>query len=194
MERVRDASFPELRNTEIQVRILKSNSDFFRSRLRFPDFFLRRKIRYVIKVNPEIFQLEAPEEGLEAIMAHELSHVAYLQKKKRLELLGMARLISGRFTSNFERRTDLEAISRGYGEGLESFRLWLYPHIPQAKLNEKRLNYFSPVEIAALLSKVRACPELLEYWLRHPPRNLPEIEKQPLDCQNLLPMSGISRR
>jgi hypothetical protein len=194
IEQVRTASFPELSTTEIQVRILESKSDFFRSRLRLPDFFLRGKIRYVIKVNPEVFELQAPEEGLKAIMAHELGHVAYLKKKKRIQLLGMARLVSERFTADFERRTDLEAVSRGYGEGLKVFRQWLYQHIPEAKLREKKQNYFSPAEIETLLSKIQACPELLEYWLKHPPRNLLEIENQPQACQNLSPMTGRSRR
>jgi len=185
MEQVRETSYAELRTADIQVRILKNESDFFRTRLRLPDFFLRRKIRYVIKVNPEVFEGQAPEEGLKAIMAHELAHVAYLKKKKRLQLLGTARLVSAKFAAGFERRTDLEAISRGYGEGLKAYREWLYHHVPEQKLKEKKQNYFSPAEIEALTSKTRECRKLFEYWSRKPPRDLREIEKTPGEAAGL---------
>ena len=185
MEQVREASYAELGTVEIQVRILKNESDFFRTRLRLPDFLLRRKIRYVIKVNPEVFERQAPEEGLKAIMAHELAHVACLKKKKRVQLLGMARLVSAKFAAGFERRTDLEAISRGYGQGLKAYREWLYHHIPEQKLKEKKQNYFSPEEIEAITSKTRECPKLLEYWSRKPPRDLQEIEKPPGEAVRL---------
>jgi hypothetical protein len=197
MEEVQAASFPELSATEIQVRLLESQSDFFRTRLRFPDFFLRAKIRFVVEVNPKVFELEAPQEGLQAIMAHELGHVAYLKKRKRLQLLAMVRLVSERFAASFERRTDLEAIARGYGEGLRAYRQWLYAHVSGKKLKEKQQNYFSPAEIEVLMFKIRGCPDLIEYWYRNPPRNLQEIETNPPKvrcCQNQLPINGISRR
>jgi hypothetical protein len=57
------------------------------------------------------------------------------------------------------------------------YRLWLYRHVPQNKLEEKRRNYFSPVEIDTILSKIHSRPELLDRWLRDVPRNLKEIEK-----------------
>jgi hypothetical protein len=121
------------------------------------------RMRYLVSVNPRAFELQPPEAGLRAIVAHELAHVAYLKKRSRVRLLGLARLTSKRFTAKFERQADLTAISRGYGEGLKEYRRWLYKNVPNSKLAEKRRNYFSPDEIDAILSASRARPELFEF-------------------------------
>jgi len=162
------------------VRSFKSASDFFRARPRIPDFFVKKDLRYVILVNPRAYELEVPEDGVEAILAHELSHVVYLKKRNRLRHLALLRLLSGSFVRDFERRTDLEAISRGYGEGLKVYRDWLYQHIPQENLAEKRRDYLSSEEIDAILLRVRQCPQLLNSWLKKPPRNLQEVHRQPI--------------
>ena len=180
VERIRTSSYPELQTTQIQVRSFKSASDFFRARPRIPDFFVKKNLRYVVLVNPRAYELEVPEDGVEAIIAHELSHVAYLKKRNRLRLLTMVRLLSKSFAANFERRTDLDAISRGFGEGLKVYRHWLYQHIPQQSLAEKRRNYLSSEEIDAILLRIRQCPQLLDSWLKKPPRNLQEVQRQPI--------------
>lgn len=176
IERIRAASYPELSAAQIQVRPFESASDFFRARPRIPDFFIKKKLRYVIQVNPRAYALQVPEDGVEAIMAHELGHVAYVKKRNRLRLLAMVRLLSEGFVRDLERRTDLEAISRGYAEGLKAYRQWLYQHIPQKSLAEKRRNYFWPEEIDSILLRIRQCPQLLNSWLKKPPRNLQEIQ------------------
>lgn len=179
LEQIQSTSYPELNTTQIQIRIMNNEVDFFRARLRFPDFFFKSRIRYVIRVNPKIFELQAPEAGLRAIMAHELAHVAYLKKENRLQLLGMVRLTSRSFAVRFERRTDLEAISRGYAEGLKTYRQWLYQHVSGTKLKEKQQTYFSPTEIEVLASVIDTCPGLLQFWMKNPPLNLKEIEEEP---------------
>jgi hypothetical protein len=178
IERIRTCSYPELQTTQIQARPFKSASDFFRVRPRIPDFFMKKNLRYVILANPRAYELKVPEDGVEAIIAHELSHVAYLKKRNRLRLLTMVRLLSKSFAANFERRTDLDAISRGYGEGLKVYRHWLYQHISQKSLAEKRRNYLSSEEIDAISLRIRQCPQLLDFWLKKPPRNLPEVIRQ----------------
>jgi hypothetical protein len=172
------SSYPELETTQIQARPFKSSADFFRTRPRIPDFFVKKNLRYVVLVNPRAYELKVPEDGVEAIIAHELSHIAYLKKRNRLRLLSMVRLLSESFAANFERRTDLEAISRGYGEGLRVYRNWLYQHIPQKSLAEKRRDYLSSEEIDAILLRIRRCPQLLDSWLKKPPRNLQEVHRQ----------------
>jgi hypothetical protein len=179
LEQVRSTSYPELSSTQIQIRNMNNEADFFRARLRFPDFFFRSTIRYVIRVDPRVFELQAPEAGVRAIMAHELGHVAYLKKRNRLQLLGMVALISNRFATRFERRTDLEAISRGYAEGLKAYRQWLYQNVPATKLKEKQQRYFSPTEIEMLVSEMGKCPGLLQFWTKNPRLNLKEIEEEP---------------
>ncbi len=172
------ASYPELRGVEIQLRLFHDDTDFFRTRFGIPQFLFGRRLSYLIQVNPKVCSLQAPEAGVRAILAHELSHVLYLKTRNRARHLGLARLISKGFTARFERLTDLQAISRGYGEGLKEYRQWLYQHVPHQKLPEKMRNYFSPEEIDAILSLSREQPEKLTYWLKRVPRNLQEIRKQ----------------
>jgi hypothetical protein len=132
-------------------------------------------MRYLVFVNPRAYELQAPEAGVRAIIAHELAHVAYFKKRNRLRLLGLVRLTSKQFTARFERWADLKAISLGYGEGLKEYRRWLYSNVPASKLAEKQRNYFSPEEIDAILSASRNRPELIGYWLKHVPLNLNQI-------------------
>ncbi|MCI0388036.1 MAG: hypothetical protein MOB07_04615 [Acidobacteria bacterium] len=171
------ASYPELRDMEIQIRLFEGKSDFFRTRFDIPQFLFGGKMRYIISVNPRVFEWQAPEAGVRAIVAHELAHILYFEQQNRMRHFSLVRLALTKFTARFERRTDLEAISRGYGIGLKEYRHWLYQHIPQKKLLEKRRNYFSPDEIDAILSISRQRPELLDYWRKHTPRNIQDISQ-----------------
>ncbi len=176
VERVRAASFPELGRLDIRVKTLKSDSDFFHARFAFHQFFFFERMSYLITVNPAVFKLQAPPDGLDAITAHELSHVLYYSSRRRLRLLGLVRLASENSNARFERGADLEAISRGYGEGLKEYREWLYYNVPTKALQEKKRNYFTPPEIDALLFRIHNQPALLGSWLKKPPLNLQEIE------------------
>jgi hypothetical protein len=168
------ASYPELNGTTIQIKLFESKSDYFKARFGIPQFFVGR-MRYLIFVNPRVFDRGAPDAGVRAILAHELGHVLYFKTRNRLKLLGLVRLASTASTQRFERWADLQAISRGYGEGLKEYRQWVYQNIPASKLEAKRLNYFSPEEIDAILLASRARPDLLGYWLKHVPLNLDQI-------------------
>ena len=77
----------------------------------------------------------------------------------------------------FERGADLEAIHRGFGDGLKTYRTWVYAHIPPGKLQQKLRNYFSPEEITAIQVKLREQPDLFQYWSLHVPTNLQEIQR-----------------
>jgi hypothetical protein len=178
VDEVIKASYPELAKTNIQVRAFNDDADYFRTIFSFNRFLLGRKMQYVIRVNPRLFELAAPEAGIRAIIAHELAHVFDFQGKNRVKLLGLVRLASKKSTARFERRTDLQAISRGYGEGLKTYRLWLYQHVPAKKLTEKKRNYFSPEEIDAIEAKLKANPSRLSYWFKHVPLKLEKITAQ----------------
>ncbi|HST23958.1 MAG TPA: hypothetical protein VLR90_22825 [Blastocatellia bacterium] len=175
MDEIKAASYPELRGADIQVKFFESRSDYFRARFAVPQFLTGRKMRYIVFVNADVFTRQAPEEGVRAILAHELAHVLYFRQRNRLRLLGLVRLTSKGFTSRFERWADLQAIARGYGEGLKEYRKWLYQNIPAKNMREKKRDYFSPEEIDAIVSSAQRQPELLAYWLEHVPRNLKEI-------------------
>src|SRR5262249_53007760 len=98
-------------------------------------------------------------------------------KRNRIQLIGLARLATKGFTARFERWADLQAIARGYGEGLKEYRKWLYRSIPPESLEEKKRDYFSPEEIDQILLAARAQPDLITYWLKHVPRNLNQLQK-----------------
>ena len=173
---VRAASFQELAHTDLRVRLFHSQADYFRARFSVSRFLLLMPMRYFVDVNPALFLGPPASDGTCAILAHELAHVVSLSRGNRIRRLGLIRLISQRYTVKFERGADLEAIHRGYGDGLKTFRTWVYGHIPRGKLQEKRRNYFSPEEITALQMKLQEQPDLFQYWSLHVPRNLQEIE------------------
>ena len=167
-------SYPELKGTAIQIKLFESKSDYFKARFGIPQFFFGR-MQYLVFVNPRVFDQGAPDAGVRAILAHELGHVLYFRTRNRLKLLGLVRLASKASTHRFERWADLQAISRGYGEGLKAYRQWVYRNIPASKLAAKRLTYFSPDEIDAILVASRVRPDLLAYWLKHVPLNQDQI-------------------
>jgi hypothetical protein len=150
-----ERSFPELKNKKIEIKTFSSESDYFQSRFKFCRFLTFRELRYVVFVNPKVYERNAPENGIRAILAHEISHIAYYASKNRLQLLGLVALVGDNFTRKFERRTDLEAISRGYGLGLIAYRNWLYENIPAKNLKAKKRNYLTPEEIEIELKKLK---------------------------------------
>ncbi len=147
---VRSSSFPELADKDIRVGQFTSDSDYFQARFSISRFFLGRRMRYLIRVNSGATLLTAPEEGRRAIVAHELAHLAYFAKGNRLRLLSMLRFPGKGFRKRFEKRADVEALRRGYAQGLKQYRVWLYQHVPSGALPEKRRDYLSPDEIDAL--------------------------------------------
>ena len=175
--KVRGSSFPELSHIELRVRAFRSQSDYFRTRFSLSRFLLFMPMRYFVDVNPRLFLRPPPSEGICAILAHELAHVVSLSRGNRVRRLGLIRLISRRYTVKFERRADLEAIHRGYGDGLKMYRTWVYAHIPPGKLQQKLRNYFSPDEITAIQVKLQEQPHLFQYWSDHVPTNLQEIQR-----------------
>jgi hypothetical protein len=191
IDEIRAESFPELRDADLRVKTFSSDSDYFRSRLGLPQFFFG-KMRCIIEVNPAAFDLDAPPSALRAIIAHEIAHSLYYKKRNRVRLLGLVRLLSKDFTAGFERWADLQAISRGYGEGLREYRKWLYRNVPANRIDEKKRNYFSPEEIDAILSAVKERPELMGIWLKRAPRNLREIEAAKTSRQSRQPKT-VSR-
>jgi hypothetical protein len=177
IQRVGRSSFPELVHIDLQVRAFRSQSDYFRTRFSWSRFLLLMRMRYFVDVNPALFQRQAPSDGRCAIVAHELAHVASLSRGNRIRRLGLFRLISEGYRVKFERGADLEAIHRGYGDGLKAYRTWVYTHIPPDKLQQKLRNYFSPEEITAIQMKLQEQPDLFEYWKRRVPKNLQEIQR-----------------
>jgi hypothetical protein len=173
---LRSHSFPEVTQVDIRMRTFHSQADYFRTRFSLARFFSPLRMRYFVEVNPALFRQQAPPDGVCAVLAHELVHGVTLSHGNRIRRLSLVRLLSKGYTAQFERRADLEAIHRGYGDGLKSYRTWVYDHIPPNKLQEKLRNYFSPKEIAAIQMKLQEQPDLFAYWSKHVPSNLGEIQ------------------
>lgn len=172
-----ERSFPELKRARIEIKTFQSDSNFFKSRFSMSRFLTFQKLHYVIWVNPEVFRRAAPEEGIRAILAHELAHILYYERKNRFQLFTLTRLADKDFTANFERKTDLEAIARGFGEGLKLYRKWLYENIPARAVKAKKRDYFAPEEIDLILEILRKKPETIDVWRKNVPRASKEISK-----------------
>ena len=104
----------------------------------------------MVRVNSGATLLTAPEEARRAIVAHELAHIAYYAEGNRLHLLRLLQFPGKNFRKRFERRADVEALRRGYAQGLKLYRVWLYQHVPPGALEAKKRDYLSPNEIDAL--------------------------------------------
>ncbi len=170
-------SYPEIKLEKIRIKTFKSNSNYFKARFSYTRFFTFQKMRHLLYVNPSVFEKGAPGEGIRGIVAHELAHILYYTEKNRFELLGLASLASKSFTTKFERRADLEAIARGYGEGLIKYREWLYKNVPASKLDNKKRDYFTPEEIRLLIPALNKNPDLLDKLKDDVPLNLAETER-----------------
>ncbi len=179
-----EESFPELREARISVKTFHSSSDYFRSRFSFSRFLTFRRLHYIVFVNPQVFEKDAPPDAILAIVAHELAHAAYYRRHNRFELFGLAGLEAKSFAARFERGADLQAIKRGYGAGLKKYREWLYRNIPASKIIAKKRDYFSPEEIDLILDAMKEKPDLIDYWIKNVPRSLFEIESS---IKNQLP-------
>jgi hypothetical protein len=151
---VRTSSFPELAKEDIRVRQFASESDYFQARFSIWRFILGRRMRYVIRVNSGATLLTAPEEGRRAIVAHELAHLAYYGHGNRVHLLSLLRYPSRGFRERFEKGADIEAVRRGYAQGLRQYRIWLYGRVPLGALAKKRRDYLSPDEIDTLQRQI----------------------------------------
>jgi hypothetical protein len=169
-------SFPTLAHVDIRLKGFHSDSDYFRTSFSARRFAFGMKMQYVVLVNREWRSRGAPIDGVRSILAHELAHVEDLSHGKRIGLLRLVGLASPARTARFERRADLTAMARGYGGGLEAYRAWLYGHIPESKIAEKKRDYFSPEEIAAALAAAAGRPTLFDCWIRDVPLTLGEIQ------------------
>lgn len=172
-----EQSFPELDAKKIRVRPFQSRATFFKTQFSVSRFLTLRAMRTTVLVNPLVFEKNAPEAGIRAILAHELGHALYYAGKNRFELFGLIGLANDGFNAKFERRTDLTAIERGYGDGLIAYREWLYRNVPAKNLAAKKRDYFTPEELRVLVPAIKRKPEIIKMLVKKVPRNLSETLK-----------------
>jgi len=171
------ASFPELTKYRLTINSFNGDTTYFKTRFSISDYLTFRGLKIVMSVNPCVYALGAPPDGLRAIIAHELAHADYYRRKNVFGLIGLIRLADGGSVAKFERKTDLVAIERGYGEGLIKYRRWLYENVPEGNLASKKRDYFTPEEIALLIPMVENKPAVVQRLSKRVPRNIHEVEK-----------------
>jgi hypothetical protein len=168
-------SFPNIKGHKLHVKTLDSKDSFFQARYSIWRYTTFQPMRHLVYVNPKAFELDLSENAFEAVLAHELAHVDYYTRKNRAQLLGLIRLANPSARIGFERKADLLAISKGYGEGLVEYRTWLYKNTAQKNVSAKKRVYFSPDEIRLIMTVLTSRPGLLEKWKKSVPKNIGEI-------------------
>ncbi|PKL76750.1 MAG: hypothetical protein CVV27_08670 [Candidatus Melainabacteria bacterium HGW-Melainabacteria-1] len=128
--------FPELDGQVLEVGTFVESDSYFQSNFDALSLLGPRPI-YRIEVNPRIFALDCPPAAIEAVLAHELAHTLDYVRGGLAGILGIGwQLLVG--PAPYERRTDLQAIFRGFGPGLRQYRLWLYAQLSPEQLLRKR--------------------------------------------------------
>lgn len=176
IQEIVEESFPELKDESIKVKSFRSEKTFFKAQFSIARYLTFRKLQTTIFINQLVYQRGAPNNGLRAILAHELSHILYFKEKNCIQLLGLVGLANGGFNAKFERRTDLVAIERGYGEGLIEYREWLYQNVSKKSADGKKRNYFTPEEITILIPAMKDDPGIIGSLMKKVPRNLDEVK------------------
>lgn len=99
------------------------------------------------------------DDALEGILSHELAHFTqYLEMSAwQLIKIGVEYILFEKSSRiiDFEKKTDLESIKRGYGLKLLQFRHELYKVLPPEKVKLKKEIYYTPSEIQDLIDVER---------------------------------------
>lgn len=173
--RVIAESFPRLEGRTIEVKPFESPSTFFKTRFSISHYLTLRGTRIILSVNPCVFKLGAPPDGIEAIIAHELAHAEDYIGRGPFRRIGLVGLISAKTLARFERRTDLVAIERGYSAGLIRYRQWLYGNLTAEQAKKKRRNYFTPEEIVAIDTIMVSEPKLFRELFLDVPLSIDDL-------------------
>lgn len=150
VERLVEESFPELQGLEIKLKSMEAKDFFFATHVE--NAYRRAKSRqYIVLVNTDILEREISSGALDGILAHELQHLVHYSKMNFFELawlyLRYELLEDEDYIVEYERRTDREALARGYHSQLEAYRIWLYKQFSSAIRKRKKLRYMTPDEI-----------------------------------------------
>jgi Zn-dependent protease with chaperone function len=155
---VRAASFPGLAGADLRVEFFDDPVDRARATVRFSPRSPGLRA-YVVELNRSLCADAPPPRALDAVLAHELSHLADYRGRSVASLvsLGLTYLLApaGARVTAYERATDEAAVRAGYAEGLKEYRLWLYPRLTPAQAALKRRQYLTPEELDARLDARR---------------------------------------
>lgn len=125
--------FPELANTTIKLKVIKSPRGLISTNPTFGSIFRRSSKRtYVIKIFEPSADAKIPlfinagVNGQVGIFGHELCHIVYFSGKNTFGLIGLGiNHISVKYMDRFERNTDSANIARGLGYQLLAWKAYL---------------------------------------------------------------------
>lgn len=172
---VKTASYPELAALPMTTDSLSSSSVFFQSNFDVGEA-LAGRLALVVDLNEAVLDDPPSDAALRAVLAHELAHsLDYAQRFERDGAAGLVALLPMLVwppaEEEVERRTDVVAVARGHGVGLIAYRVWLYAHVTDDVVREKRRIYYSPLELDLLTRLFARCPEVVASAVRAPPRD-----------------------
>lgn len=172
-------SFPELKGSKIFIKTKR-----FDDHTLFSSFFkpgrIFRKRSYKINVSPQIWELGITPQITRSILAHELAHTLDYDNMRFFvfEILSLGwRVFRKESNAQYERKTDLVTISRGYHKGLKAHRLWLYQFLNNDELKRYKKTYFTPEEIDLLVRVQKKSPMAFQDFFKNIPKNINEIQK-----------------
>lgn len=154
VEAVRARSFPDLADKTLEDAFFDDPVDRAQARVRGAWKGDAKRV-YVVRLNRSLCADAPPPAALDALLAHELSHLADYARRGAASLgrLALTYLLapSGKSVASYERATDEAALRAGYGAGLRAYRVWLYARLSPEQAAVKRRLYLTPEEIDARL-------------------------------------------
>lgn len=151
VEKLLETKFTELKDKKIEMRKFENEDRYFFYTFAEDALHPFKSRTYIIRVNEKIMNKPPDRDALEAILAHELQHLADYSKMNVFQLCFLVFqyefLKNQKYIQKFERQTDLNVIAKGFEKGLMKYRIWLYKNIPADEIRKKKKNYYTPEEI-----------------------------------------------
>jgi len=162
--------FPELVDSKIEFRIVKSNNGIISTRPEFSGVLKSHSNRkYIVFINDTSADrkipsfINGPVNGQVGILCHELCHVVYYSHRSGIGLVGLAAAyMNSHFVDRFENKTDSMDIERGLGYQLIYWVNYLHKSFEEMRgkneplpFKEKpdRERYMSVASINRVMSK-----------------------------------------
>jgi hypothetical protein len=165
------SGYPELRGARLRIRTFNEDGFFFQCKPALANVVRKTsRDRYTIEVNPAALDGTLTAAAVRGVLAHEIAHGLNTHENGLCGFvaLGMSFLSTSHLHKD-ERQTDLEAIARGYGDGLAAYRVWVYTKLTPEQLVVKQATYYQPDEIALMQQTLQASPDLIHTWRKTPP-------------------------
>lgn len=143
--------FPTLiesfKDNRIQVREFENDSYFLKTFFKL-GHILKEKRLYYLDINKKLYDCAPSKMALQAILAHELKHIADYKDSSSVQLIRLGlRMIGKKSRSKYERATDFYVMELGESEGIREYRQWIYKRLTKKALKKKKCFYYTPEEI-----------------------------------------------